>query len=216
MAGGIFNPEHDLWRLTGKLADVLILSVFWLACALPVVTIGPATSALYHVVVRCIRGDGRDSWSLFFRTFRDNLRVGVPATLAALAAAGVLLLLHGALYQMSGAGRGWAVLYVCFTVLLLFPLGWGCYLFPVLSRFTFGTAGLLSTCLKLAAAHLPATLAMAVMASLAQALLLYLPVTLAVLPALTALAQSLLLERIFAPYIQAQAGAGPGEDGPEG
>ena len=50
----------------------MILSVFWLACSLPVVTLGPASVALYHTVVQCIRGNRRDSWTLFFRTFRDR------------------------------------------------------------------------------------------------------------------------------------------------
>ena len=61
MAKGIFNPENDLWRITGKLVDLFLLSVFWLVCSIPLFTLGPATAALYHTVVRCIRGDGRDS-----------------------------------------------------------------------------------------------------------------------------------------------------------
>lgn len=61
----IFNPENSIWRVTGKLVDLMILSVFWLACSLPVVTLGPASVALYHTVVQCIRGNRRDSWTLF-------------------------------------------------------------------------------------------------------------------------------------------------------
>ena len=46
----IFNPENSIWRVTGKLVDLMILSVFWLACSLPVVTLGPASAALYHTI----------------------------------------------------------------------------------------------------------------------------------------------------------------------
>ena len=53
----IFNPENSIWRVTGKLVDLMLLSVFWLACSLPVVTLGPASAALYHTVVQCIRGN---------------------------------------------------------------------------------------------------------------------------------------------------------------
>ena len=215
MAGGIFNPENDIWRLLGKLTDLIILSVFWLVCSLPVFTLGPATAALYHTVVRCIRGDDRSSWSLFFRTFRDNFKVGALATLAVLAAGGLLLLLHGLLYQLGSASRAGFVLYMGYTFLLLLPLGMACFLFPVLSRFTFGVAGLLSSCVRLAMAHLPSTLAVAVIFYLAQTVFLYLPVTMAVLPAVTALLHSLFLARIFAPYVRAQAGTegdGGGED----
>ena len=54
---GIFNPEHGIYRLTEKIADLLILSVFWLVCSIPLVTLGPATTALCNTVVRCILGD---------------------------------------------------------------------------------------------------------------------------------------------------------------
>lgn len=76
MAAGIFNPENDFWRLIEKLVDLFLLSVFWLVCSLPVFTLGPATAALYRTVARCIRGSERKSWSLFFRTFRENFKVG--------------------------------------------------------------------------------------------------------------------------------------------
>ena len=58
MAKGIFNPDNDIWRFTAKLVDLFLLSVFWLVCSIPLFTIGPATSALYNTVVRCIRGTG--------------------------------------------------------------------------------------------------------------------------------------------------------------
>ena len=207
-AMAIFNPENSIWRVTGKLVDLMILSVFWLACSLPVVTLGPASAALYHTVVQCIRGNRRDSWTLFFRTFRDNLKVGVLTTLVVLAVGAALLFLHGLAYQMAAAGTAESVFYLCYTFLLLLPLGVACYLFPVLSRFTFGAGGLLSN------VHLPSTLAMALELYLALELLLRIPlIALVLFPGLTALFQSFFLERIFAPYIRAQLGA---EDEDEG
>ena len=205
MAKGIFNPDNDLWRITGKLVDLFLLSVFWLVCSIPLFTIGPATSALYNTVVRCIRGNRRDSWTLFFRTFRDNLKVGVLTTLVVLAVGAALLFLHGLAYQMAATGTAESVFYLCYTFLLLLPLGVACYLFPVLSRFTFGVGGLLSNCARLAIVHLPSTLAMALELYLALELLLRIPfIALVSFSGVTALFQSFFLERIFAPYIRAQ------------
>ena len=190
----IFNPENSIWRVTGKLVDLMILSVFWLACSLPVVTLGPASAALYHTVVQCIRGNRRDSWTLFFRIFRDNLKVGVLTTLVVLAVGAALLFLHGLAYQMAAAGTAESVFYLCYTL--------------VLSRFTFGVGGLLSNCARLAIVHLPSTLAMALELYLALELLLRIPfIALVSFSGVTALFQSLFLERIFAPYIRAQLGA---------
>ena len=200
----IFNPENSIWRVTGKLVDLMILSVFWLACSLPVVTLGPASAALYHTVVQCIRGNRRDSWTLFFRTFRDNLKVGVLTTLVVLAVGAALLFLHGLAYQMAAAGTAESVFYLCYTFLLLLPLGVACYLFPVLSRFTFQVNGLLVNCGKLAIAHLPSTVLMAVIAFAALIACSNVPILIALLPTVVTCLHALLLERIFRPYIQEQ------------
>ena len=90
MAGGIFNPENGFYRVTEKLVDLVLLSVFWLFCCIPVVTIGPSTAALYDAVVRCLRRDERNSWAIFFRTFRANLKVGLLTTLVLLPMSRVL------------------------------------------------------------------------------------------------------------------------------
>ena len=209
MAKGIFNPDNDLWRITGKLVDLFLLSVFWLVCSIPLFTLGPATAALYHTVVRCIRGDGRDSWTLFFRTFRANFRVGALASLVVLAAGAFLFFLYSLLYQTAAYSRAGYVLFMAYYVFLLLPLGLLCYLFPTLSRFALGVRGLLSNCAKLSIAHLPTTAALALLLYGTLYVCLNVPVAAAVLPAVLALAHSLLLERVFAPYM------GGAEEGPE-
>ena len=206
MAKGIFNPDNDIWRFTAKLVDLFLLSVFWLVCSIPLFTIGPATSALYNTVVRCIRGNRRDSWTLFFRTFRDNFTVGALTSLVVLAAGVLLFLIYSMLYQTAPYSQAGYVLFMAYYVFLLLPLGVLCWLFPTLSRFEFGVGGLLSNCAKLAIAHLPSTAALA--------LLLYGTVFVCInfflavffLPAVLALAHSLLLERVYAPYIREQLG----------
>lgn len=184
--------------------DLFLLSVFWLFCSIPVVTIGPSTAALYNTVTRCIRGNERNSWVMFFRTFRDNLKVGVLTTLVILPAGVLLVFLQGLLYQTAVVGQAGYVLYVAYQIFLLLPLGALCYVFPVLSRFTFGTGGLLLNCSKLAMAHLPSTVGMGLLLALSIWICSYIPVLAAVLPAVLALFHSFPLERIFRPYIQAQ------------
>lgn len=209
----IFNPDNGFFRVTGKLVDLVILSAFWLFCSLPVVTVGPATAALYHTVVNCIRGDERDSWMLFFRTFKSNLKVGVLTTLVLIPLALLLSVPHALLYQMAGADKAGYVLYHAYRVFLLLPAGALCYVFPVLSRFTFGVGGLLSTCGKLAVAHLPHTVWMALLLFAVLAACSGILPLAVVLPAVLAWAHSFSLERIFKPYVDAQKPAP--EDGEE-
>lgn len=140
-----------------------------------------------------------------FRTFRNNIKVGVLTTLVILPVAVVLVFIQGLLYRTAVEQVGY-VLYIAYQVFLLLPVGAACYLFPVLSRFTFQTGGLLVNCLKLAVAHLPTTVLLGVILSLAVWACSILPPLMAVLPMVVAWLQVPLLERIFRPYIQEQRG----------
>ena len=216
----VFNPDNFLFRAVGKFADLLFLSLAWLACSLPVVTIGPATAALYYAAVKSVRrGEGRVGRS-FFHSFRENLKTGIPAS-AIVVAAG-LLLCNGMLLtrQMAQADSGWTAFCIAYGVLLLLPAGAACYLFPILSRFTFGVGGLFSASFLLSIRHLPSTVVLVLLngqgilicarglRSMLDAYRLspqaipypqyWMP--LLIVPAAAALLSSLFLERIFKKY----------------
>lgn len=199
-----FNPDNGIFRYTEKLADLIILSVFWIVCSLPLVTVGPATAALYHTVVRCIRGNDRNSWGLFFTTFKSNLKVGILTSLVVVPLFGVLLILHELLYQAALVDSTGYVLYFAYRVFLLLPVGAACYIFPVLSRFTFQVNGLLVTSAKLSIAHLPSTVVMALIVFAALVVCSNILVFLFVMPTVVASLHSYLLERIFKPYVDEQ------------
>lgn len=213
MAGRIFDPENDFFRGVAKFTDLLVLSFFWAVCSIPIFTLGPATAALYHAVNKSVRGDSRYGWTLFFQSFKANFKVGALTSLITAAIAALLVVLGGLFYTAAFSGEGAAALYMAYCVLMLLPLGWLCYLFPVLSRFTFGVRDLMVTCAKLAIAHLPSTVAMAVLLALSVYVcsrLLMLPVL--IVPGLLAWAHSLFLERIFRPYMQGEEGEGQAEE----
>ena len=51
----VFDPENGWWAFLGRMVDLVGLSLAWAFLSLPVVTFGPATSALYYTVVKCFR-----------------------------------------------------------------------------------------------------------------------------------------------------------------
>ena len=79
--GDFFNPEKGIWVWLSTLVDVVGLSVLWIFLCLPVVTVGPATAALYYTVVKCVRGRESGAFGDYLRSFRANLKVGLRATL---------------------------------------------------------------------------------------------------------------------------------------
>ncbi len=55
MLGRIFHPENRFFQITARLVDLVLLSLLWLAASLPLVTLGPASAALYDTVVKTFR-----------------------------------------------------------------------------------------------------------------------------------------------------------------
>ena len=88
--GGFFNPERGIWAALSTLVDVCGLSILWLFLCLPVVTIGPATAALYYTVVKCVRGRESGAFKYYLLSLRDNMKVGCAATLLCLLAGALL------------------------------------------------------------------------------------------------------------------------------
>ncbi|WP_167958941.1 YesL family protein [Anaerosporobacter faecicola] len=65
--------DSPVIRFVNKMADLLLLNILYILCCIPIVTIGAATTALYHVTLRSIRyGDGYVV-SEFIRSFKQNL-----------------------------------------------------------------------------------------------------------------------------------------------
>ena len=67
------------------LCDLMILNVLWAVCSLPVVTIGPATSALCSVMLKLARGEPVATVRTFFGAMKENLRQSLPLGLIGLA-----------------------------------------------------------------------------------------------------------------------------------
>ena len=55
MFRSIFRPYGLVWTILNTITDVVGLALCWLLCCLPVVTLFPATAALYDAVVHGIR-----------------------------------------------------------------------------------------------------------------------------------------------------------------
>ena len=205
MWNSIFNPENGFFRAMGVLVDVVAFSLMWLVCAASIVLLGPGTAALYDAMARCLRKRSVGGYVRFFESAKANFKVGCPAGLAAAAVGYVLVRLHGALYAGAAAGsRTSFTLYISFWVLFLVVCGIMAYVFPVLSRFEFGLAGLLSTGVKLALAHPFTTLALGLLTGVCVLLcaILWWPGLFA--PYLWARLACPLLERVFRPFMEEQ------------
>lgn len=206
----LFHPENFIFRWCAKLFDLVVLSILWAMLCVPVVTIGPATAALYYAVVKCVRRGEDDTYRNFFTSFRQNFKVGSVAGLIAVGLGLFFLWNTISLGVMAeGGDRTALALSIAYRLLLWVVLGAAAFLFPVLSRFTLGVGGLYLKSLQLALRHLPSALVLSLllleMTQLTWRYLFLLLIT----PGLTALLASLFLERVFKKYTPPE----PPEDG---
>ena len=183
MSSGIFNPQNRFWQIFDHLADLLILSLLWLLCSLPLVTAGAATAALYDAVARCVRGAEPLPWKRFWHTFRRELPCAAIVTVAWGALLGLLVWALELIWAAAAAGSAAAPLVLVFClVLMVLPVGAACWMFPLLSRFTFRPVGLMMTALRLAVGCLPRTVALVLIALVSAALVWVLLFPVVILP----------------------------------
>lgn len=210
MSSGIFNPQNRFWQIFDHLADLLILSLLWLLCSLPLVTAGAATAALYDAVARCVRGAEPLPWKRFWHTFRRELPCAAVVTVAWGALLGLLVWALELIWAAAAAGSAAAPLVLVFClVLMVLPVGAACWMFPLLSRFTFRPVGLMMTALRLAVGCLPRTVALVLIALVSAALVWVLLFPVVILPGAAAWLFAVLMEPVFRRY--QPEGAGPEE-----
>ena len=196
----VFDPDNLWWRFVSRCVDAVGLSVLWAMLCLPVVTVGPASSALYYTVVKCFRQGEKGTFGVFYRAFRENLKQGVIATLICLPVAAALAFGYAVMRANWGSDLG-AVMFVAYDIALVVPAGIVCWLFPLLGRFTFRLRDAFRTAAMLALRHLPTTVVTVLLALELGIFTLerWWPVCFA--PALCALLTSLFFERIFPKYL---------------
>lgn len=128
--------DSKFFRVSEEIVDMLFLSILWVACCVPVITVGPATIALYYAAAKVIRRETGHIFPEFFRGFRENFRQGV-----------VLSFVYGflavVLYAIAEFAKGYGIatplggFYYAFLLLMVLFLA--CityYLLPTLSRFS--------------------------------------------------------------------------------
>lgn len=122
------------------IANMLIVSFFWVICSLPIITIVPATVSLYHTTNKIIFGEGRGKGVLkdFFKTFKLNFLLGLKVNLILIVAAFFIVIgintglqiytinIFGLLYLI----LGFFITFIVVTMLVYIP--------AVISKFDIG------------------------------------------------------------------------------
>lgn len=195
-----FSLDTPIFNKTNQIADILGAGFLWLLCSVPVITIGPATAALYYTIVKVVRRNRETVIKSFFHSFKSNLKQGILFTIFYLlygAAIGfyILAALEGRI-QMNPYGI--CTLGIILTCPFLFTL---MYIFPVLSRFQAGVLRQFQYALHMSVRHFPSTVLLMLLLAVTGLLIYFVPFLMAILPGFYAYLASFFIERIFKKYL---------------
>jgi uncharacterized membrane protein YesL len=194
---GFFSLEGPFYKYGSMLADIMILSLVWLVCSIPLVTIGASTSALFYVTTRRIAN--REGYILrdFWKGFKTNFK---RATVIWLLLVLLVLILVFNILNIGVVGN-MAVfmlpLQICFLIEAALI---STYLFPLTARFDMGVKQTLKSAFFMANRHLPTSITCVVL-GLASFLAIYLfPIYIMVAMGVYAWLASYMIIRIFKKY----------------
>ena len=190
--------ESRLKTALGAVMDIIYAGILWLLCSLPILTLGPATTALYYATVKSIRHERGQLTKVFFAGFRQNFRQSFSFWLLYLAVIGLAAFDFYA-YRHMGLPSGGVISafsgILAVPAVLSFP-----WMFAYISRFSNSFAGSLKFVCFLTARNLGRTLILAGELALFLAICWLLPQILPLLPGVFALLMSLTIEPVFRIY----------------
>lgn len=197
--GNFFNLDNPIFSVINKFVDMLFLSIIYVVVCIPIITIGPATTALYYAVVKNIRRERSYPIREFFKSFKKNFKQGALITLIFIVA--YIIMYIDIQFAKSLTGIPNMIFVSIFMGMLIVLISTNIYVFPYLSRFEAKIKKTLVNSLFLAIRHLPSTLLMVVVLVAGLILAYIIPILIFIVPALITLLQSLLIERIFKKYM---------------
>ena len=194
--GNLFNMNNFFFRFMGKLFDAVALSIVYTLVCLPIVTIGPATSALYYATVKSIRRDRSYPIKEFFKAFKRDFKQSFVVGLI-LVVVGVILYVDVkfAINFINNSLTYMRYLYLIIGIVVSFI---SVYIFPLISRFSLKLSELFKLSFYLALRHLLTTV-VSVILLFGSFVLVYISAGLAMIfvPVLVNLLISIMMEKVL-------------------
>ncbi len=196
-----FDTDNFLWRWFGKIGSFLCLSLVWLLCCIPIVTIATSCIALYDSVAHCIQGPEEHPCKRFFRTFKAEFFRGLGLSVLWGVISALLAWGYYILYQMGKENEMIALYSLIYLGTMLIPLCIYAWLIPIESRFQYSFGQLHKTALIFTIAHLPTTGIILLLLIAAILLLITIPASILLMPCILVTLQCWFIEKVFKNYM---------------
>lgn len=165
--------DSPVMQMLQQITDLVLLNMVWLVCSLPIVTIGPASAAMYTTVKSIQAGGSTRVIPVFWEAFTHQFLHRMLAGWAVLLCGCVLAVDFLALAQGAMAGR--AVMFGIFLFLSILVLMTVSCLFPLMAEREMGVGASIRLAFWLSFHHLGRAGAAAALHVLPFLLFLFMP-----------------------------------------
>lgn len=186
--------DSKLYKYCTMLGDMILLTILWLLCSIPLITTGAATTGIYYVLTRMLSGREGYVTGDFFKSFKQNF---LQATILT-----VFLYIAGFLVYFNFMHLQEGSILLPMQYVLCFELtSISIYIFPILSRFDMSVPKLIQTAFFMANKHLLTTFTCFILFVALIALCLYQPILIIVCVGFYGWLTSLMFMKLFKKYI---------------
>lgn len=126
----LFSIDSPFGQKLTLLSNLVLLNLLWIICSVPIITMGAATSAMYHVIFLYITNQDDAVFKPFFKAFASSLKQVTPIWILHFLVGFMMVAEIFYLQQDESAG-----LKLLFAVIVLFFLAVGGYLYPLMGRY---------------------------------------------------------------------------------
>jgi len=155
-----FNLDSPFMIFLSNLTDIVILNVICLICCIPIVTIGPAVTAMHYVTLKIVKDENGYIVKNFFKSFKENFRQAFIAWLIFLLIT-VVFILDFKILQSMGINEN-KIISIVVGAIYLFSSMTAMYVFPILSRFSNSLGQTIKNAFFMSILHIFKTLIMVV------------------------------------------------------
>jgi uncharacterized membrane protein YesL len=169
--GSWFNIDSPAMVFLSRMADMMLLNLLVMLLCLPIITIGPALTALHYVLLKMARKEEGYLFRPFLKSFKDNFKI---ATLCWLIMLALMMVFYIDLEIVNNSGlefAGW--LRTALFAVLLFGVMTGIYVFPLIARFENNIRNTFKNALYMSIINLPKTALMIVIYLIPPAMLYF-------------------------------------------
>jgi uncharacterized membrane protein YesL len=187
----------------GKVFDFIVLDIVTLLCCIPIITAGPAITALYYASMKLVRDEEGYVLKDFFKSFRQNFKQAFVLELILAVCAAFLAFDINITYNWMNEGGGTMVRLLFFALvgLALVAAVTAVYVFPVLAKFENTVKKVIINSAMMAVRHLAFTVLMIIVyVAMVAAVYIY-PIAIFFAVGLAAAINSIILRKIFDSYI---------------